>query len=167
MSDFPRIDVTVDAVVFAWANEALFVLLIQRKKYPYEGEWAFPGGFIDEGEHPDDAVKREVHEETGLELKDFQQFYTFGDPNRDPRKRIMSVAYFALLNNDKPKPIADDDAADAKWYPLFDLPKLAFDHEEMLDRAAMALHDELKLERMESSHPDLLLDTLTKFLFKF
>ena len=148
MSDFPRIDLTVDAVVFGYDKQGLSVILIQRKHEPFVGQWAFPGGFIDEGEHPDDAVDRELKEETGVEAKGLTQFHTFADPDRDPRKRIASIAYYTIVKKADHNPVADDDAENAEWHTISNLPELAFDHQEMYERAAKALKNKIFVRGM-------------------
>lgn len=136
MSEYPRIDLTVDAVVFSYdAQHELSVLLIQRNNEPFKGTWAIPGGFVDDGEKLEDAVKRELLEETGVVLNNLKQFHTFGDPDRDPRKRIVSVAYYTLVDKSTIKIKAADDAADAQWFKINSLPVLAFDHAKILDMA--------------------------------
>src|ERR1044071_39322 len=94
------VKVAVDAVVFGYSkNEGVSVLLIQRKYEPFKNQWAIPGGFVLEGESLEDAVKRELSEETGITVNYLEQLYTFGEPHRDPRQRVISVAYFALVKS--------------------------------------------------------------------
>lgn len=144
---YPRIDVTVDAVVFGYEpSEGISVLLIQRKFPPFEGEWAIPGGFVDKGESLEDAVHRELEEETGISINYLEQLYTFGDPNRDPRKRIISVAYYGLVSPEAFEIHAADDAADAKWFKIERLPQLAFDHKKILDMAIFRLRNKIAYE---------------------
>lgn len=138
--DYPRPGLTADCVVFGLAEEGpLQVLLIQRAKYPFEGCWAVPGGFVDEGETPLEAARRELAEETGLANLPMSQFYTFGKPGRDPRGWVVTVAHWTVVRTDQVQPRAGDDAAHARWFPLDNLPPLAFDHDEMLHRAVDAL----------------------------
>ncbi len=108
------------------------ILLIRRGRDPFEGDWALPGGFVEYGEDPDLAVAREVEEETGLSGLPFRQFRTFGHPDRDPRGHTVSVVYLAELVGEPPAVEGGDDAAEARWYPLDDLPALAFDHDRIL-----------------------------------
>jgi len=132
---YPRPMVTVDAVVFETRDGRPHVLLIRRGRPPFEGCWALPGGFIDIDEPLEDAVKRELAEETGIEARDVLQIGAFGDPDRDPRGRTIGVAY--LVRSFSPAtPAAGDDAAEARWWPLDGLPRLAFDHEKILAVAA-------------------------------
>jgi 8-oxo-dGTP diphosphatase len=134
--EYPHPAVTVDVVVFTIENDDLKVLLIQRDQDPHEAEWALPGGFIDIDESLGHAAKRELKEETGVSASFLEQLYTFGHPDRDPRERIITVAYFALIPFDQLSIAAGDDARDAKLYSAEDLPALAFDHENIL-RIAM------------------------------
>jgi 8-oxo-dGTP diphosphatase len=115
------------------------VLLIERAREPFAGAWALPGGFVDYGEDPDQAVAREVAEETGLEGLPWRQFRVFGRPDRDPRGHTVTVVYVAELVGELPAVRGGDDAANARWYPLQDLPDLAFDHGRILDQVAAGL----------------------------
>ncbi|MFL5754010.1 MAG: NUDIX domain-containing protein [Bacteroidia bacterium] len=144
--EYPRIDVGVDAVVFAYNPDAVSVLLIKRKKDPYKGKWAIPGGFMEVDESPEDAVCRELKEETGIELNKLEQFHTFGDPDRDPRKRVISIAYYGLVKAGTYSARAGDDAAEAKWFNCKELPDLAFDHKQILDMAISCLRNKVKYE---------------------
>ncbi len=133
--EYPRPAVTTDCVLFAYDKSDLKVLLIERKFEPHKGEWAFPGGFLNIDEELETGAKRELWEETGLKNIELEQLHTFGGVNRDPRARVISVVYFALIDLQKHKPIAGDDAKRAKWFSISDLPKLAFDHQQILDMA--------------------------------
>ena len=134
--EYPRPSVTVDAVVFGYDGTDLKILLIQRKHPPFEDFWALPGGFVDINEDLETAVKRELEEETGLKNIFFEQLFTFGTPNRDPRGRVISIAYFALVKkSDFHYAKAASDAKEVKWFSMNHLPKLAFDHNEILDMA--------------------------------
>ena len=126
--------IAVDMVILAVDGEELKVLLIQRGGDPYAGRWAIPGGFVDPTESLDEAAARELREETGVEGVYLEQLYTFGRPDRDPRGRVISVTYYALLRH-APPIVGGDDAADARWFPLRELPPLAFDHGAILDYA--------------------------------
>ncbi len=137
--DFPRPAVTVD-ILLVTREETPRVLLIQRKNNPFQGMWALPGGFVDMDETLEESARRELLEETGLSVKRLEQLGTFGDPGRDPRGRVVSVVYLAEVNASRLKPQAADDAQDAKWYPLHRLPKLAFDHREILKLARKRLN---------------------------
>ncbi len=131
--DWPRPAVTVDCVVFGIGDEGLSVLLVQRGGEPFAGQWALPGGFVRESESLEAAARRELTEETGLTLSFFEQLYTFGEPNRDPRGRVITVAFYALVKELAQPPLrATGDAAAAKWFSEKALPVLAFDHGEIL-----------------------------------
>lgn len=126
--------IAVDMVILAVDGDELKVLLIQRGTDPYAGRWAIPGGFVDPAESLDKAAARELCEETGVEGVYLEQLYTFGAPDRDPRGRVISVTYYALLRH-APAVAGGDDAADARWFPLRELPPLAFDHGAILEYA--------------------------------
>jgi len=129
---YPRPALTVDCVVFGLDEEDLKVLLIQRKHDPFAGRWAFPGGFVDVGETPEEAARRELEEETGLKKIYLEQLYTFGEPDRDPREHVVSVGHYALVNIVGQRLRAADDACDAGWFPVLRPPRLAFDHARIL-----------------------------------
>ena len=130
---WPRPSVTVDCVVFGIGDEGLSVLLVERGGEPFAGQWALPGGFVREAESLEAAARRELTEETGLTLSFFEQLYTFGAPDRDPRGRVITVAFYALVKELAQPPLrATGDAAAAKWFSEKDLPALAFDHREIL-----------------------------------
>jgi 8-oxo-dGTP diphosphatase len=124
---YPRTALTTDAIVFVKDTET-FILLIQRKAEPYKDKWALPGGFIEMHETLEIACKRELLEETGLHVESMTQFKTYDSIDRDPRHRTISVVHFAELES-KQKVVGGDDAAQAKWFSLDNLPELAFDHE--------------------------------------
>ena len=130
----PRPSVTVDAVVLS-RDEPREVLLIQRDSAPFEGCWAFPGGFVDIDETAEDAVARELEEETGVTGIRFEQLYTSTGIDRDPRDRVISIAYLGSATRDEIDPKPASDARDVRWFPVASLPSLAFDHAEILDRA--------------------------------
>ena len=129
-----NIFVTVDAVVFRKTNHQNMVLLIQRKNEPFKNAWALPGGFVDENEDLESAAKRELTEETGVIIDKMQQLSAFGKPDRDPRQRTISIAFLAFADESH-NPVAADDAADAGWFPVEKLPKLAFDHLQIINLA--------------------------------
>ncbi len=137
--DYPKPAVTVDIIIFRLNDNDLKVLLVKRSIEPFKGIWAIPGGFVRIGESLEDAAKRELKEETGVEDVYLEQLYTFGELNRDPRGRVITVAYFALVNSDKMKLKAETDASEAKWFSLSNLPKLAFDHTQILRYAIKRL----------------------------
>ena len=129
--DYPRPSVTVDLVVVTGEAQPR-VLLIRRKHEPFAGRWAIPGGFIEMDETLEASARRELREETGLDVADLEQLHAFGDPERDPRGRTIAVAYLARVDAAKVKPQAADDAADVGWHRLDRLPGLAFDHAKIL-----------------------------------
>lgn len=141
--EYPRPALTVDAVVFKKENDNCFVLLIKRDNYPFEGQWAFPGGFVDMDENLENAVKRELAEETSIENIELRQLYTFGALDRDPRHRTVSVVYYAIVdkNTDLVKIKAADDARAVKWFNINEIPKLAFDHNEIFKKALLMLNE--------------------------
>ena len=138
------IRVTVDIVIFTIGAETLQVLLVKRGIPPFAGRWAIPGGFVLEDESLDDAALRELGEETGVGDVYLEQLYTFGDPGRDPRGRVVTVAYYALISADRAPPVAGTDAAEARWWPVAELPALAFDHQRILDYAIERLRNKLE-----------------------
>ncbi len=145
MSKTQNIEVTVDAIVFGYSKaEGVKVILIKRKYPPFEGHWAIPGGFVNEAESLEEAVERELREETGIHINYLEQLYTFGQPQRDPRKRIISVAYFGIVKTSEFKRLhADTDAEEAQWFHIKELPQLAFDHQQILDIAIERLRGKI------------------------
>jgi 8-oxo-dGTP diphosphatase len=133
--EYPRPSVTVDLVLITTEKRPR-VLLIQRKDDPFAGRWAFPGGFVNENEPLEAAARRELKEETGLEVADLAQFGAFGDPGRDPRGWTVTVAFVGGVDAKKLKPIAADDAAAVGWHFVDSPPPLAFDHAKILAQAA-------------------------------
>jgi len=138
------IQVTVDIVVFTVHEQTLQVLLIERGIDPFKGRYALPGGFVRTEETLEQAAFRELLEETGTKDVYLEQLYTFGDPHRDPRGRVVTVAYYALVPNDKSPLLAGTDAAAAAWYPVSALPPLAFDHKKIVEYAVDRLRNKLE-----------------------
>lgn len=126
---YPRPAVTTDAILISGRRT---VLLIERGREPYKGKWALPGGFINMDESLENACRRELREETGLDVEKLKQFKAFGAVDRDPRHRTISVIFYAFLV-DEPQSVAGDDAAKTKWFPIGQLPELAFDHRLILE----------------------------------
>ena len=135
--------VTVDVVIFTIQQGVLKVLLVKRKIPPFIGQFAIPGGFVLEDEDLDQAAVRELREETGVSDVYLEQLYSFGNPDRDPRGRVVTVAYFALISADR-KLKAGSDAAEAAWFSMDDLPPLAFDHATILNYALERLRNKLE-----------------------
>ena len=145
-STYERPSVTVDVVIFTILDEQLKVLLIKRKAWPFAGMWAIPGGFVNVDEGLEEAAYRELAEETGVTSADvyLEQLYTFGAPDRDPRTRVITVAYFALVSADKLRPRPASDAQKIAWFSIYDLPPLAFDHADILNYALTRLRYKLE-----------------------
>jgi 8-oxo-dGTP diphosphatase len=143
---YPRAALTVDCVVFGFDEEELKVLLIQRGLEPFKGKWALPGGFVRVDESLDDAARRELEEEAGLKNVFLEQLYTFGEVDRDPRERVVSVAYYALVKLAAHETKAATDAADARWFPLSKIPRLAFDHADILAAALIRLKGKVRYQ---------------------
>ena len=134
----------MDIVIFTVREGSLQVLLVKRGVPPFEGQYAIPGGFLREGESLEEAALRELYEEAGVRNLFLEQLYTFGGPKRDPRGRVVTVAYYALIASDKLSLTAGADAAEAQWFPANDLPPLAFDHKHILDYAVERLKNKLE-----------------------
>lgn len=133
--EYPRPAVSTDCVVFAMHEDQLKILLIQRGNAPYKGIWALPGGFLEMDEDLESGAKRELQEETGLRNVYLEQLHTFGAVGRDPRGRVISVVFLGIARVDGQTVAAADDAADARWHLANRLPKLAFDHREIVSMA--------------------------------
>jgi 8-oxo-dGTP diphosphatase len=144
--EYARPALTVDCVVFGLDADDLRVLLIQRALAPFEGQWALPGGFVRIDETLEEAARRELEEETGLGKVFLEQLYTFGAVDRDPRERIVSVAYYALVNLRDHRVHAATDARDAAWFGVNDVPHLAFDHGDILQTALERLRGKLRYQ---------------------
>ena len=136
--------VAVDVVIFRVRDGGLQVLLVKRGIQPFEGRWAFPGGFVLRDESLDAAALRELREETGVGDVYLEQLYTFGEPKRDPRGRVVSVCYFALLSGGEAEARAGSDASEVQWADAYKPPSLAFDHKEILDYALQRLRWKLE-----------------------
>ncbi|MCF7981956.1 MAG: NUDIX hydrolase [Pseudomonadales bacterium] len=137
--EYSRPALTVDCVVFGLDQDDLKVLLIQRGLEPFAGQWALPGGFVRIDESPEASARRELQEETGVRDVFLEQLYTFGEPSRDPREHVISIAHYALVNLDDHEIRAATDARQAGWFAIDDVPTLAFDHGTILKMA----HDRL------------------------
>jgi len=143
--EYPRPAVTVDIIVFTLCKSRLHVLLIKRGEYPFKDCWALPGGFVRMEESFEDAALRELQEETGLQQAYLEQLYTYGDPGRDPRGRVITVAYFALIPpTSQIRREGGSDVYQAEWFPIDDLPDLAFDHHDIVYYALKRLRYKLE-----------------------
>jgi len=177
---YPHPAVTVDCIIFALHENDLKVLLIQRKADPYRDCWAFPGGFVDINEDIEAAAKRELWEETGVENVFLEQLYTFGAPQRDPRERVITVAYYSLVKLSEHTVRAASDALNACWFPVRQLPPLAFDHHLIMDMAMKRLQgkvlyapvifellaDKFKLPELQRVYEIILEHPLDKKIFR-
>jgi 8-oxo-dGTP diphosphatase len=142
---YERPSVTVDVVIFTLQERELHVLLVKRKHWPFEGRWAIPGGFVNLNESLETAARRELEEETGVRNIYLEQLYTFGDPKRDPRTRVISVAYIALVSADTQTLRVSDESTDVRWFPVRALPgPLAFDHDAILAAGLDRLRSKLE-----------------------
>jgi 8-oxo-dGTP diphosphatase len=144
--EYARAALTVDCVVFGLDAGELQILLIQRDLEPFAGRWALPGGFVHVDESLDDAARRELAEETGVTNAFLEQLYSFGGLDRDPRERVVTVAYYALVNLADHHLQADSDARSAGWFALDDLPDLAFDHRAIVDVAYQRLRGKVRYQ---------------------
>ncbi len=141
---YPHPSVTTDCVIFGFDGTRLNVLLIERGIEPFKGRWAFPGGFMKMDEDAETGAKRELFEETGLKTAYIRQFHAFTAPDRDPRERVITIAYYALVRISDVK--AGDDAAKAQWFPIDKVPALAFDHDLILRKATNELRRQIHFE---------------------
>lgn len=144
LSHYPRPAVTADIVIFTIRDESLQVLLVRRRQGPFGGMWALPGGFVREDESLEDAARRELEEETGVRDVYLEQLYTFGELGRDPRMRVISVVYYALIESAGRTVQGGTDAAEAAWHRCSALPPLAFDHGRILAYAQQRLRYKLE-----------------------
>ena len=141
-SRYPHPAVTTDCVIFGYdLHEGLSILLVQRGIDPFKGRWAFPGGFLKMDEDADTGARRELKEETGFEAASITQFGAFTDVDRDPRERVITIAYLALVRKGSVQ--GGDDAADARWFPVSAVPPLAFDHDRILRVALERLKEQI------------------------
>ena len=141
---YPHPAVTTDCVIFGFDDRELQVLLIERGIEPFKGKWAFPGGFLNMDETAGEGAMRELKEETGLENAYIEQFNTYSEPGRDPRERVITIAHYALVRIQEVK--GGDDAAKAQWFPIDEVPQLAFDHDKILRDAMRKLRERIHFE---------------------
>ena len=178
---YPRPALTVDIVIFALRDRHLHVLLVQRADEPFAGMWALPGGFVDIDESLEEAACRELEEETGLIPAYLEQLYTYGEPDRDPRGRTVTVAYFALTPAGTPiRSAGGSDARQARWHAVDELPRLAFDHSDIIAYALRRLRykleytaagfellpDEFTLSELQRTYEMILGESLDKRNFR-
>jgi len=150
--EYPHHAVTVDITIFTVRNDELNVLLIKRALEPFQGEWAIPGGFVAPDESLEEAARRELAEETGVSGVFLEQLFTFGDVDRDPRERVITVAYFALIPSDELELRAASDAEGVGWFSVDKLPELAFDHDDILDAALDRLAAKIEYSTIAFQH---------------
>jgi 8-oxo-dGTP diphosphatase len=139
-----RFYVTADAVVFTILNKELKILLIKRKKEPFKAKFALPGGFVELDESLEDAAKRELEEETGVKDIFLKKLEAYGDVKRDPRGRIVTIPFLSLIDGEKVKLHSTSDAELARWYSVYELPELGFDHKKIIKDALKHLRTELE-----------------------
>lgn len=142
--EYPRPAVTVDCVVFGWSGDDLELMLVRRAAEPFRDRWALPGGFVNIDESLEDAARRELEEETGARDLFLEQLYTFGTPDRDPRGRVITVAYYALVDLADHPVRGGSDAAEARWFSVDDLPPLGFDHADIVATARERLQAKVR-----------------------
>ncbi|MFM8323220.1 MAG: NUDIX hydrolase [Chloroflexota bacterium] len=179
--EFPRPSLTVDIVIFTLRDNRLQVLLVRRGEEPFLGSWALPGGFVQIDESLEAAAARELAEETGVRQAYLEQLYTYGEVQRDPRGRVVTVAYFALIPADaQVRSAGGSDVREARWFPASRLPALAFDHAEIIDYALRRLRykleytaagfellpEEFSLSQIQHTYELILGETLDKRNFR-
>lgn len=142
-NQFERPSVTVDVLIFTVQDGRLKLLLVRRAAWPFEGYWAIPGGFVRMDESLDRAARRKLYEETGLGGVYIEQLYTFGEPHRDPRTRVITVAYYALIPAGSLSLSPSGDALEARFFPIADLPELAFDHQQIAEYGVERLRNKV------------------------
>lgn len=142
--DYPHPAVTTDCVIFGFDGSDLKVLLIERGIEPFKGKWALPGGFLKMDETAHEGALRELEEETGMNNAYIRQFHTFTEPGRDPRERVITIAHYALVQLQEVK--GGDDAAQARWFTMDEIPPLAFDHDRILRMAQIMLRERIHFE---------------------
>ena len=141
---YPHPSVTTDCIIFGFDGGKLKVLFVERGLESYKGRWAFPGGFVKMDESCEEGALRELEEETALKGTYVQQFHTYSDPNRDPRERVITVAFFALVRIQEVE--AGDDANKAQWFAIDEVPQLAFDHDVILRDALKRLRERIHFQ---------------------
>jgi 8-oxo-dGTP diphosphatase len=143
---YPHPAVTTDCVIFGYDGTDLHILLVERGLEPYKGMWALPGGFLNMNETVEECARRELQEETNVSEVFLEQFHVFSDVNRDPRERVLTVAFYALVRKSDYKVIGGDDATRAQWFLWNELPPLAFDHDKIIDMALSCLREKIRMK---------------------
>ena len=143
---YPHPAVTTDCVIFGFDGKELHILLVERGIEPYKGQWALPGGFLKLDETAEECARRELLEETAIKDVYLEQFHTFTAVKRDPRERVLTIAYYALVHKSDYQVIAGDDAAKASWFTIDKLPLLAFDHKNIFMMAREKLKERLAIK---------------------
>ena len=147
MSTLQNIKLSVDAVVFGYTStEGLSILLIKRTMEPHQGQWALPGGLVRDDESLEDAVERELKEETGVAINYLEQLYSFGQPDRDPRNRVVSIAYYGLVKPSEFQLATSNEASEVGWFSVKNIPSLAFDHQKIVAVAVQRLRSKMQYE---------------------
>jgi len=147
--NFPRPAVTTDTLVYREGKDCIEVLLIKRKKEPYKDYWALPGGFLEMDETPEDGAKRELMEETSLSIDVLKEIGTFGDLDRDPRGRTITIAFYTFIDHRLKEAKASSDAAEVGWFSVEDLPAMAFDHKEIFKEGILKLKSHIILAKLD------------------
>jgi len=147
--NFPRPAVTTDTLVFREGKECIEVLLIKREKEPYKDFWALPGGFLEIEETPVEGAKRELIEETNLEINVLKEVGTFGELDRDPRGRTITIVFYTFINNSQHNAKAKSDAAEVKWFSVKEIPPMAFDHSEIFKEGLLKLKSHIILAKID------------------
>ncbi len=142
--EYPHPAVATDCVVFGFSGRSLEILLVERGIEPFKGAWAFPGGFLQMDETAEACARRELGEETGLQIQSLKQLGAFTGVHRDPRERVISIAFYALVRPSEVR--GGDDASNARWFPIEDAPPLAFDHDYILRKAQQQLRKDIHFE---------------------
>ncbi len=147
--NFPRPAVTTDTLVFREGDQCMEVLLVKRRKDPYQGYWALPGGFLEIEETPEEGARRELKEETGLNIDILKEVGTFGEIDRDPRGRTITIAFYTFIHKTNKGLQAKSNAAEVKWVSIKNLPELAFDHREILQEGLLKLKSHIMLAKLD------------------
>lgn len=147
--NFPRPAVTTDTLVFREGEKCIEVLLVKRRKEPYKNFWALPGGFLEIEETPEEGARRELKEETGLAIDLLKEVGTFGEIDRDPRGRTITIAFYTFVKNHNSQLQASSDATEVRWVSIKELPEMAFDHREILTEGLLKLKSHIMLAKLD------------------